>query len=105
MKFVHVPKTGGTSIIHALKLDNKGHYTLDKYTPNTFTVVRNPFDRLVSHFFYTFSQSLGANIHLSVSGDDDHHKIEACFKALGRALSQALNISENKELPSTKGTL
>ena len=48
MKFVHVPKTGGTSIIHALKLDNKGHYTLDKYTPNTFTVVRNPFDRLVS---------------------------------------------------------
>ena len=52
MKFVHVPKTGGTSIIHALKLDNKGHYTLDKYTPNTFTVVRNPFDRLVSSFCY-----------------------------------------------------
>ena len=60
---------------------------------------------LVPHFFYTFSQSLGANIHLSVSGEDDHHKIEACFKALGRALSQALNISGNKDLPSTKGTL
>ena len=60
---------------------------------------------LVPHFFYTFSQSLGANIHLSVSGEDDHHKIEACFKALGRALSQALSISGNKDLPSTKGTL
>ena len=60
---------------------------------------------LVPHFFYTFSQSLGANIHLSVSGEDDHHKIEACFKVLGRALSQALNISGNKDLPSTKGTL
>jgi len=60
---------------------------------------------LIPHFFYTFSQSLGANIHLSVSGEDDHHKIEACFKVLGRALSQALNVSGNKDLPSTKGML
>jgi len=65
MKFIHIPKTGGTSIIHALKLNSSsvkkhgkstkyigGHSTLREYTPNTFTVVRNPFDRLVSSFCY-----------------------------------------------------
>jgi imidazoleglycerol-phosphate dehydratase/histidinol-phosphatase len=44
------------------------------------------------------------NLHLSVDGDNDHHKIEASFKALARALRQAIR-REGDALPSTKGVL
>ena len=37
-------------------------------------------------------------------GENDHHKIEAIFKALGRALKEAIEVNGN-ELPSTKGIL
>ena len=60
---------------------------------------------LIIHFFYTISQHLKANIHISVTGDDDHHKAEACFKCFGRAFSQAINKTEATGVPSTKGTL
>ena len=59
---------------------------------------------LVSHFFRSLSQSIGANIHLSVKGQDNHHMIEACFKVFGRALGQAIRVS-GTDLPSTKGIL
>jgi len=39
-----------------------------------------------------------------VEGDNDHHKVEASFKALARALRQAVK-REGAELPSTKGAL
>ena len=60
---------------------------------------------LIIHFFYTISQHLKANIHISVTGDDDHHKAEACFKCFGRAFSQAINKTKATGVPSTKGTL
>jgi imidazoleglycerol-phosphate dehydratase/histidinol-phosphatase len=59
---------------------------------------------LVPHFFRSLADSLGAAIHLSVNGENTHHMIEACFKAMGRALRQA-KTREGSELPSTKGTL
>jgi len=59
---------------------------------------------LVPHFFRSLSGSLGAAWHLSVTGDNTHHQIEACFKAAGRALRQA-TARTGTELPSTKGTL
>jgi len=59
---------------------------------------------LVPHFFRSMCESAGLNLHLKVSGDNDHHKIEACFKAVARALRQALR-REGSELPSTKGVL
>ena len=37
-----------------------------------------------------FADSLGAAIHVRVDGENDHHKTEACFKAFGRALRQAI---------------
>ena len=59
---------------------------------------------MVRHFFASLSQSLGAAIHLEVSGENTHHMVEACFKGVGRALRQAIRI-EDGELPTTKGTL
>ncbi|MDR7136150.1 imidazoleglycerol-phosphate dehydratase/histidinol-phosphatase [Lysobacter niastensis] len=59
---------------------------------------------LVPHFFRSLCESAGLNLNLSVEGDNDHHKVEACFKATARALRQAVR-REGSELPSTKGTL
>ncbi|HVC31016.1 MAG TPA: bifunctional histidinol-phosphatase/imidazoleglycerol-phosphate dehydratase HisB [Steroidobacteraceae bacterium] len=59
---------------------------------------------LVPHFFRSLAESLGAAVHVSVTGENSHHMIEGCFKAVGRALRQALR-RESQELPSTKGVL
>jgi len=59
---------------------------------------------LVAHFFRSLCDSAGLNLNLKVSGDNDHHKIEACFKALARALRQAITRT-GTQLPSTKGSL
>ncbi|MFC5578348.1 bifunctional histidinol-phosphatase/imidazoleglycerol-phosphate dehydratase HisB [Lysobacter niabensis] len=59
---------------------------------------------LVPHFFRSLCETAGLNLHLRVHGDNDHHKIEACFKAVARALRQAIRRDGN-ELPSTKGVL
>jgi imidazoleglycerol-phosphate dehydratase/histidinol-phosphatase len=59
---------------------------------------------LVPHFFRSLSESLGAAIHISVSGENTHHMVEACFKGVGRALRQAIRL-EGTELPSSKGVL
>lgn len=59
---------------------------------------------LVPHFFRSLCDAAGLNLHLSVRGDNDHHKVEACFKVLARALRQALP-RQGTALPSTKGAL
>jgi len=59
---------------------------------------------LVPHFFRSLAETLGAAINIKVTGENTHHMIEACFKAVGRSLRQAMRIS-GEELPSTKGTL
>ena len=50
------------------------------------------------------ADSLGAALHIDVSGENTHHMVEACFKSVGRSLRQAIR-KEGIELPSTKGTL
>jgi histidinol-phosphate aminotransferase/imidazoleglycerol-phosphate dehydratase/histidinol-phosphatase len=59
---------------------------------------------MTAHVFRSLADSLGAAIHVRVTGDNDHHKTEACFKAFGRALRQAVK-REGDVLPSTKGVL
>ena len=59
---------------------------------------------LVPHFFRSLCETLGANLHLTVRGDNAHHMVEACFKVVARTLRQAIR-REGNELPSTKGTL
>ena len=59
---------------------------------------------LVPHFFRSLCDAGGLNLNLQVRGDNDHHKVEACFKALARALRPAL-ARQGTALPSTKGAL
>src|SRR5690625_3226675 len=59
---------------------------------------------MVPHFFESLCQGLGANLHLSVRGDNAHHMVEACFKAVARCLRQAIR-REHDRIPSTKGVL
>lgn len=59
---------------------------------------------MVPHFFRSLCETLGANLHLAVRGDNAHHMVEACFKVVARTLRQAIR-REGDELPSTKGAL
>ena len=59
---------------------------------------------MVQHFFLSLSDSLGAALHIEVSGENSHHMVEACFKSVGRALRQAIRRDGNA-MPSTKGSL
>jgi imidazoleglycerol phosphate dehydratase HisB len=59
---------------------------------------------MTAHVFRSLAQTLGAAIHVSVRGENDHHKTEACFKAFARALRAAIAI-EGDAVPSTKGVI
>ena len=57
------------------------------------------------HCLRSLAIALRANLHVDVlRGDNDHHKVEACFKALARPLRQSIK-REGDALPSTKGAL
>ena len=63
---------------------------------------------LFKEWFLAFAQSAGITLHVeNIYGDNSHHKIESCFKALARSLREALEIDKKVKniLPSTKGKL
>lgn len=63
---------------------------------------------LIAHLFESIAAHGRLNLHARVLyGRNDHHKVEALFKALGRALDAATRIDERAQgaVPSTKGTL
>ncbi|HEY4669000.1 MAG TPA: imidazoleglycerol-phosphate dehydratase HisB [Tepidiformaceae bacterium] len=63
---------------------------------------------LLTHFLESFAFAARANVHVrSLSGVNDHHKAEACFKALARALDAATRIDPRRggDIPSTKGVV
>lgn len=62
---------------------------------------------MVKEFFYAISYSAGMNLHIKIlSGSNNHHKIEAVFKAFGRALDEAVSLEPRLNgILSTKGSL
>jgi len=82
-----------------------------------YTVLELPFSKndmkgfptdLIRHFLESLATEARINLHARVIyGVNDHHKAEALFKALGRAMDAATRIDEriSGELPSTKGLL
>ena len=58
------------------------------------------------HFFKSFSDAAKANVNISCKGDNEHHKIEAIFKAFAKSIKMAVKRNpESDALPSTKGVL
>ncbi len=62
---------------------------------------------LFFHFFKSFSDTALCNLNIKVKGDNEHHKIEAIFKAFAKAIKMAVqrDIDDLDNLPSTKGVL
>lgn len=58
------------------------------------------------HFFKSFSDGARCNLNIKAEGTNEHHKIEAIYKAFARAIKMAVKRDmNNMSLPSTKGTL
>jgi imidazoleglycerol-phosphate dehydratase/histidinol-phosphatase len=62
---------------------------------------------LFSHFFKSFSDNARCNLNIKAEGSNEHHKIEAIFKAFAKAVKMAVrrDSSAANSLPSTKGSL
>jgi imidazoleglycerol-phosphate dehydratase len=63
---------------------------------------------LFKEWFRAFAQAAGMTIHVRNSyGENTHHIIESCFKALGQSLRKAveIDIRNNSAIPSTKGSI
>ena len=60
---------------------------------------------LFFHFFKSFSDNAKCNLNIKAEGQNEHHKIEAIFKAFAKAVKLAVKQTENFNLPTTKGTL
>jgi imidazoleglycerol-phosphate dehydratase len=90
----------------AVDLSGRGYTVLDlPFTDNDMAGFASD---LVRHFLESFAVEARLNLHAKILyGVNDHHKAEALFKALGRALDTATRIDEriSGELPSTKDLL
>lgn len=61
---------------------------------------------MFEHFFRSFAEKAQCNLHLAADGQNDHHKIEAVFKAFARAIQQAVKQEEGDAIiPSSKGNI
>jgi len=89
-------------------LDLSGRSCL-RYTAQIPSQKIGTFDtELVEEFFLGLTRSAGMTLHMKMmDGTNSHHIVEAMFKALGRALREAVSIDESLcgEIPSTKGVL
>ncbi len=58
------------------------------------------------HFFKSFSDKAQCNLNIKAEGTNEHHKIEAIFKAFAKAIKMAVKRDAASDaLPSTKGSL
>jgi len=90
----------------AIDISGRGHAALD--TKFTHATVEGLPSDLIGHFLEAFATEAKVTLHANIlAGVNDHHKAEALFKALAKALMDAIRIDKKMEheIPSTKGTL
>lgn len=86
----------------AIDLSGRGSFRFEGNWPRD--TVGELSTEMVEHFFRSLAEQIGAALHIKIQGENAHHMVEACFKAVGRGLRQAFAVS-GTELPSTKGLL
>lgn len=95
-----------TLVLAAVDVSGRGQLHWDVDVP---LCLLGTFDTsLAKEFFIAFATNAGVTLHVRmVAGENAHHIVEACFKAVGKAMCQALEINPRiaGELPSTKGAL
>ena len=105
MADVAVPMDDALAMV-ALDISGRG-YTVLELSFSDNDMFGFPTD-LIRHFLESFALEARLNLHVKIAyGTNDHHKAEALFKALARALDAATRIDEriSSELPSTKDLL
>ena len=105
MAHAAVPMDDALAMV-ALDIGGRG-FTAFEATFNDTSIEKMSAD-LIRHFFVSFASEAKFNVHAKVlSGIDDHHKAEAMFKALARALDAATRFDERiaGKIPSTKDTI
>ena len=94
-----------TLVLCAVDLSGRPYFSFE----GEFTTDRVGYmdTEMVREFFYAISYSAGMNLHMKIlNGTNNHHMIEALFKAFGRALDEATTIDPRiTDIMSTKGSL
>jgi len=93
-------------VLCAVDISGRSHLSLDIELPDKSVGVMDT--ELLEEFLQAFVRKAGLTVHIRMlEGKNAHHILEACFKALARALRAAVKIDEemSDEIPSTKGTL
>ena len=93
-------------VLCAVDISGRGYLCMDVPLPDRAVGVMDT--ELLEEFLSALVRKAGVTLHVRlIDGKNAHHIIEACFKALGRALRAAVKIDEDfsDEIPSTKGIL
>lgn len=92
-------------VLCSIDLCGRPYFSMDASFQGEF--VGDMDTQLVKEFFYAVSYSSGMNLHIRMlTGDNDHHVIEAMFKAFAKALDMATSMEPRcTDVPSTKGSL
>ena len=108
-------KTGMERYGFALPMDDAGAKVLIDFGGRNWLVWNADFKRekigempteMFFHFFKSFSDAAKCNLNIECKGDNEHHKIEAIFKAFAKAIRMAVKKDPfSNYLPSTKGVL
>ncbi len=96
-------------VLVAAAVDLSGRFVfVSDYRPERAQIGDLPTE-LVAHFFRSLAIELRANLHFKflTPGENEHHRVEAMFKAFARALRNAIRFDEKMagQVPSTKGIL
>ncbi len=96
-------------VLVAAAVDLSGRFVfVSDYHPKRAEIGDLPTE-LVAHFFRSLASELRANLHFRFlnPGENEHHRVEAMFKAFARALRNAIRFDEKMagQVPSTKGIL
>lgn len=80
------------------------HAVVDLSGRATVNLAINPDPGMAAHAFTSLAQTAKITLHVTATGENDHHVAEAAFKAVGRALAQAMT-KDGSLVRSTKGSL